>query len=223
MAVPTAYDSTDASAPSLTGTADSLRLLLKAVLVDGYGSKSAAGWTQPYTDTNKGAFKQGGGHQYYLRIDDSSAQMARVVGYKSMSDVDTGSEPFPTSAQFSGGLYARKSITADSTARPWKCWATDQAFILLMFNSITAYTSYAGSGAATLAFGQLIDSKISGDVNDAFLIASSDTSTSATAADPNRESLVASNNSSSGTNHTFLLGSYTQASGAIRAYKKAPG
>ena len=46
------YKSTDSGAPTLTGQAFSLISLLLACLVDGYGSKAAAGWTKPYTGTN---------------------------------------------------------------------------------------------------------------------------------------------------------------------------
>jgi hypothetical protein len=39
------YRSTDGSAPVLTGQAGKLTDLLDAILVNGYGSKTAAGWT----------------------------------------------------------------------------------------------------------------------------------------------------------------------------------
>lgn len=47
MGAPTIYRNTDTSAPALTSVNDSASLtkLLEACLVDGYGSKSAAGWT----------------------------------------------------------------------------------------------------------------------------------------------------------------------------------
>ena len=42
----------DASAPVLTGEVGKLAALLKACLVTGYGSKTAAGWSNPYSATN---------------------------------------------------------------------------------------------------------------------------------------------------------------------------
>lgn len=68
----TAYFSTDASAPTLTGTTGSLVALLDAILVNGYGAKAAAGWSIAYTGTSKRDYKQGtGSNGYYLDVDDS--------------------------------------------------------------------------------------------------------------------------------------------------------
>jgi hypothetical protein len=79
------------------------------------------GWTKAHSGTNKAAYSRStlGATALLLRVDDTAAQSARVVGYESMTDVDTGSGPFPTAAQMSGGLYWHKSSTANSTARGW--------------------------------------------------------------------------------------------------------
>src|SRR5438309_11659795 len=50
------YKSTDASAPALTGQVGSLTALLDAILVNGYGTKTAAGWTIGFTTTKKLAY-----------------------------------------------------------------------------------------------------------------------------------------------------------------------
>lgn len=125
----TIYKSTDTSAPTLAGTVGSLVALLDACLVSGYGSKAAAGWTKPFTGTNKAAFKQGtGSNGFYLRVQDDGpgaggAREARITGYETMSDVDTGTGSFPTAVQGLGGVVAamccRKSNSADATARSW--------------------------------------------------------------------------------------------------------
>jgi hypothetical protein len=52
------YRSTDASAPVLTGQVGSLTALLDAILVNGYGALTAAGWTIAQTTTNKRGYKQ---------------------------------------------------------------------------------------------------------------------------------------------------------------------
>lgn len=150
MAQFTIYKSTDASAPSLSGTVGSLVALLDACLVTGYGAKSAAGWTKPYTGTNKAAFLQGGGNGFYLRVQDdapgaAAAREARLTGYETMSDVDTGTGPFPTAAQGAGGVamaVARKSNTADATARAWKVFADDRTVIAFVLTGDTAGIYY---------------------------------------------------------------------------------
>lgn len=128
----TVYRSTDSGAPTLNGTVGALVTVLDAILVNGYGSKAAAGWTKPFSGTNKAVYRQGGGNQFYFRLQDdglredgssatAGAKEAKLRGYESMTDVDSGSAPFPTTAQMatSTGPTVRKSYTADSTARAW--------------------------------------------------------------------------------------------------------
>lgn len=140
------YKSTDSSAPVLYGAADSLNALLKACLVDGYGSKAAAGWTSPYYDsaTKTRVFLTGGGNTAYLRVLDNGqsaggAKEARIIGYESMSAHDTGTGLFPTAAQRTNGFTIRKSSLADgTTARAWYLFATDSLFHLLIESGDTA-------------------------------------------------------------------------------------
>jgi hypothetical protein len=84
------------------------------------------GWSKAFSGTNKAAYKsvEATATQLYLRVDDNNPsadtnKTARLVGYETMTDVDTGTGPFPTAAQVSGGLWVTKSSTSDSTARPW--------------------------------------------------------------------------------------------------------
>lgn len=123
----TIYRSSDVGAPTLSGTAGDLVNLLDKCLVTGYGAKAAAGWTKPFTGTNKAAFRPGAGTKLYLRVQDDApgaggAKEARITGYETMTAVDTGTAPFPTAAQGVGGIamvVARKSNTANATVRDW--------------------------------------------------------------------------------------------------------
>lgn len=133
------YLSTDASAPVLTGVAGSLTALLDAVLVNGYGSQPAAGWTINQTATNKRGYKQGtGSNGFCLDVDDSAsggggAREARMRGYETMSAVGAGTYPFPTTVQgIAGGVICRKSTSADATARPWYLLADATCFYLFV-------------------------------------------------------------------------------------------
>lgn len=143
------YKSTDAGAPSLTNTAGSLISVLDWCLVS--GASTPAGWTKEYSGTNKAAYKQGtGSNGFYLRVDDTGTTLARVVGYETMTDVDTGTNPFPTNVQQSGGLYWTKN--QDANLRSWVIVATEKAFFfypivastynqspLLFFGDIQSY------------------------------------------------------------------------------------
>ena len=93
-----------------------------------------AGWTKPYTGTNKAAFQNSaaaGGSGMYLRVlDDGSAtggaRDAMAWVYSAMTDVDTGTDITPSAAVMANGVFFRKSSTADSTARPWQVWADER-------------------------------------------------------------------------------------------------
>lgn len=89
------------------------------------------GWTKPFSDTNLAVYKSTDPQSYgmYVRVDDTNALYARVVGYESMSDVNTGTGPFPTSVQQSGGGYWPKSSTANSNPIDWVVSADARVFM----------------------------------------------------------------------------------------------
>jgi hypothetical protein len=145
----------DASAPTLNATASSLVNVLDAVLVNGYGAKSAAGWSKPFTGTNKAAFLQGTGSLgMYLRVDNpGTAVSARVAGYETMSDVDTGTQEFPAIA--GGGGYLFVSSTTDATARPWLIAADSKRFFMLVGYNV-ATSSFTGAVQSAYFFGDTL-------------------------------------------------------------------
>ncbi len=93
--------------------------------------KSApAGWEKLYSGTNKAVYRSTHvqSAKHCLRVDDTGTTAARVVGYETMSDVDSGVGPFPTAAQLSGGGYAHKSSSANTTAVGY-AFAADQRVV----------------------------------------------------------------------------------------------
>lgn len=154
----TIYKSTDGSAPVLTGAASSLITLMDAVLVNGYGSKAAAGWTKPVANSgNIGCYKNStGGTGFGLVVNDNGANVtstfkeAWFTGWESVatvgSPVGTGSGQFPTAAQSltSGHLVVRKSTTADATARAWVAAADAYTFYLWILSGDTANVYFSG-------------------------------------------------------------------------------
>lgn len=91
---------------------------------------SPLGWAKPFTGTNVAAYKASDPTALgmYLRVDDTGTTVARVVGYESMSGINTGTGPFPTAAQMSGGGYWEKSGAAGSAARNWIVVGDERAF-----------------------------------------------------------------------------------------------
>lgn len=81
-------------------------------------------------------------------------------GFMSMSDVDTGTDPFPAVAQSTNGLQIGKSQTADATARDWVI-AADYRTVIILVNVGNWQAHYIGE----------IDTFVSGDAYHAMLIA----------------------------------------------------
>ena len=101
--------------------------LLDACLVNGYGAKTAAGWTKAYADTNQAAYRMGAGlTQAYLQVNDTTGGKAIAVGYRTMAGIDTGTDRFPTGTI---NRYLHKSNNADATVRPWQLAADERTFI----------------------------------------------------------------------------------------------
>ena len=124
------YKHDDASAPVLNGTRGSLIALLDACLVNGYGSKTAAGWTKPHVDINRAAFRMGSGRlRAYFRVDEANAALAseaRIQSFEDMTGIDAVTNP----VALPGHLITKKSSGADASAREWWLGADDRTFVL---------------------------------------------------------------------------------------------
>lgn len=122
-----------------------------------------AGWEKVYSKTNVAVFRSlhPEATKMFLRVDDTNAQFVRVVGYETMSDVDTGAGAFPTAAQQSGGGYWAKSDTTSATPVAWILVSDGQ-----FFYDSTAPGSHRGmayQNCQARGFGDLIAKNPAGD------------------------------------------------------------
>lgn len=119
-----------------------------------------AGWEKTYTGTNLAVYRSLDmtSTRSLLRVDDTGTTNARVVGYEAMTDVNTGTGPFPTGTQLSGGLYWPKASDTSSTARGWTVIADGKTFYL----HTNTVTTNAGNGGSIVGFGDIAAFK-SGD------------------------------------------------------------
>lgn len=111
------------------------------------------GWTKTYTGTNLGAYKPSDvtASGNMLRVDDTGTRDCRVVGYETMSDINTGTGPFPNTAQLSGGGYWQKSDAVSGASRPWFLIGDGRFFYLF-----TAYSNITPNAySATQVFGDI--------------------------------------------------------------------
>jgi hypothetical protein len=144
MAQFTIYQNTEASAPQLSGQNDSLLTLLDAILVNGYGTQPAAGWTIAGTALNRRAYKMGGvgSTGFCLSINDNAVgaggpQEATVAGLEHCTGAIQGTGWFPLALTNPANVI-RKSATADTTNRAWTCFADSRTIYLFILSGDNA-------------------------------------------------------------------------------------
>lgn len=128
-----------------------------------------AGWEKTYTGTNLAVYRSLDmtSTRNLLRVDDTGTINARVIGYEAMTDVNTGTGPFPTTAQVSGGQYWAKANDTSSTARGWTVIADGKTFFLHTNTHTT--TANAGNAGVVVGFGDIVAFK-SGDLYSCHLL-----------------------------------------------------
>lgn len=121
------------------------------------------GWDKVFTSTNTAVYRSADvtGPRHYLRVDDTDTTAARVRGYESMTDVDTGTGPFPTDAIMTGGGYWWGSSVASSAAVRWKLFADGR--VLLLAIAPYSYNSAVNIAALLRGFGDPIALRPGGD------------------------------------------------------------
>lgn len=121
-------------------------------------------WEKLYSGTNKAVYRstdpQASG--FCLRVDDTGTTVMRVRGYEVMTDVDTGSGPFPTDAQISGGGYWVKSTLATATAVRYDLVADSRAFFTAL--AVASPDSAVLTAAPLRGFGDMLPLRPAGDV-----------------------------------------------------------
>jgi hypothetical protein len=155
----TTYKSSDASAPSIARAAGDLITLLDAVLVNGYGSKSAAGWTKEYSGTNKAVYKQGTGSSgKYLRVvDDGTDYCGGAVADIQVSDGASGIDTV-TGVSIGATTATYYIHKPDSVANrgSWVMYADSKAFYLLTQRAPTTAVTDSHVSYSVSFFGDAI-------------------------------------------------------------------
>lgn len=128
--------STDAGVPTLTGAVGSLITLLDYLLV------TTLSWTKEYSGTNTASYRPASGNRFYLGVDDTGTLNARVRGFETMTAagvaVASGTGPFPTDTQLSGGGYICKGPNT-STTSPW--WFASDGTLFYLSITVATYPS----------------------------------------------------------------------------------
>lgn len=125
----TVFRSSDANAPILTQAAGSLKNLLKACLVEGYGDKPSLGWKIAHQSTDgltvAFASQDTTASQYCLKVDNSGATKAKLSAAQQMTDIDTLVKPWVTEQDY------------DLVGCEWMLIGHSKAFVLLLDDYLT--------------------------------------------------------------------------------------
>jgi hypothetical protein len=102
------------------------------------------GWSKPFSGTNLAVYRAPVGNRFYYRIDDTGTTTARIIGYESMTDVNTGINPFTNNV--SPGNYICKCYTgSNKRAILWGNGSLTQLYIDCdTTNILYAYTGRFG-------------------------------------------------------------------------------
>ena len=133
------FESTDTDAPQLSDAPGSLLDVLRACLVDGYGSKASLGWETVFYDaaTYKWVFRQkeSKANRPYIRLVDDNGYSSykysnHVYIYDFMYDIDRGVNRQPISTDSNYASVFRKVDTTGN--KPWKVIGDDFGFWFLV-------------------------------------------------------------------------------------------
>lgn len=153
-----------ATPSGLNGQHKVISITTNTVVFDAYGvangtatgtitlKMAPAGWVKQFSGTNLAAYKSGNvaATGSYVRVDDTGTTSARIRGYVNMSDINTGTDPFPTDDQISGGGYINKS---DGGVRRWWAVANDRFCYIGTFGSYQQHALING-------FGDIVSKKV---------------------------------------------------------------
>lgn len=132
------YDSTMGGVPALDRTAGAMIALIDYILDIG---APGAYWEKVYTGTNKAVYRATTGQRYYLRVENTDPRFARFTGYETMSDVDTGTNPFPSPTSDYNFVQSWYNTNESSGNSDWWAVGDSRCFILLVKPNATGSTS----------------------------------------------------------------------------------
>lgn len=135
--------------------------------------RAPGGFSKAFAGTNKAAYRSNdtASLRHYFRVVDAGmtsggSREALLTGFVTMSDIDTGTDPFPTTAQYPNGFYWQKSGTADAVGRHWVLVTDGKtvyhfAYIDASTDGLGGYTTIGnpGSNMNAVGFGDLIPFK----------------------------------------------------------------
>lgn len=139
------YLNSGSGGPSLTNAAGSLIAVLDWMLDVAGGTN----WQKVFSKTNVAVYRSTTGQRFYLRVDDTVGQIARLRMYQTMTDVDTGTFSSPNGSPQSTS-YCTMIKTDQASAATWYAVGDQRFFFMMsMHDNIGSYRYFA-----PMAFGE---------------------------------------------------------------------
>lgn len=167
------------------------------------------GWEKVFSASNIAVYRSPdvASTRAFLRVDDSNALNARVIGYESMTSANDGLGPFPTNSQVAGGGYWPKANAGNTTARAWSISGDSKSFVLRMHTT----TTNIGVSGCVWGFGDIESLKAGDSYAAALFCATSALNAQTTGVGAAVETM--------GTAHAegpYIMRSFTGVGGAVR-------
>lgn len=179
------------------------------------GKKPKAGFSKEFSGTNLAVYRadDAASTRLRLRVDDTTTTHATIKAYETMSDVNTGTGPYPGTLH-----YWVKSINADTASRLWAL--VSDGFIFYLF---VAHNSVNNLGYSLYAFGDVLSLR-QGDAYHCILIGMNSNTASLSPGTQSQGPLLSGYHVSPTYPGTQTLArSYTQLGGAVDVAKIALG
>lgn len=126
--------------------------------------QAGAGWSKPFSSATKAVFRPPAGNRRYLQCEHVVGDNMKARGYKNMTDVDTGINPFPTVAQDAPSLAIYNAAYGTTVNAPWVLIATDKWVIFSLANAPVVVYS-----VGMLIFGDLASTVVADDIDNTVL------------------------------------------------------
>jgi hypothetical protein len=122
--------------------------------------QAGAGWSKPFSASTKAVFRPAAGNRRFLRVVNAAGVDTQARGYEDMTDVDTGTGPFPTAAQVPTPLIINNIGYGSVANSPWWLVATSKWVYFSLTQSLTLASQYS---VGSLFFGDLANVTVTAD------------------------------------------------------------
>jgi hypothetical protein len=122
------------------------------------------GWTAAFSSANTQSYRQGGGQQYYVQVDNPS-QQAKWCMFETMTAANTGTNQTPTPAQLTNlGWQLLSTTTLLATPKNWYAIGNDRSFYFFVSADASVnWTSIFVGDFTSYKSGDLYNSMVSGN------------------------------------------------------------